>query len=121
MNVLICTDESIHALFLRRVLERAGHAVTRQALERAIPQSVGKERAPDVILLDTQLLGSDRCQTAREIVNRSHCPIVLLSSDPPPRGAQRMVPCAASGCLYKPFTSDQLLQAIDRLNLQSAD
>lgn len=107
--------EPAAALTLRLILERAGHDVV-LALDGQTGPRLARERRPDIVVVDSELLGTDGRPLLDRIRDRADVPLLLLTSTPLPED-----PCeGADGVLAKPFTGDELLAELDTLLRQES-
>jgi len=100
---------------IRRMLERLGHGVT----EVGLP-APGQLTDTDAVLVDPAgPVGTTLCQAAR-LVNPGLALICVSVAEPP--GELAALGIAFDACLYKPFTSEELAGALERVlsRVQSA-
>jgi DNA-binding response OmpR family regulator len=116
-TVLLCTDEGLQALFVRRVLERAGYTVVQRKSNEMLSSEMEQQAKPDLILLDVNPRGKDDVAAVRGIWERSKCPIVLMTANPSSRSAHDAFPYEATLTLFKPFTAAELMMTVKSLSL----
>jgi two-component system, OmpR family, response regulator MprA len=118
-RLLVADDSETVLLMLQRRLEMAGYEVTtatdgREALKAV--EEAGKEREPDLILLDAMMpnmSGSDVLQTLRD--SGSKIPILIISAHLDEQEPDRMKALGADDCVPKPFEWDMLISRIEAL------
>jgi len=112
-SILICTDEAIQAYFVTCVLTKAGYRVAQ--LKASSPSGIESalRLEPDLILLDVNLNAIGSVETVEAILDQAKCPTILLVTSRPSAG-QKAFTANAATTLTKPFTSAELLSAIDR-------
>lgn len=113
-QILIVEDQRAVAGALKLRLRGLGYDVPaiardgREAIEKAA------EIKPDLILMDVQLGdGMDGIETARRIRAEQDIPVVYISSHVDTRLLERARPTRPAGFINKPFTTKDLLTAID--------
>jgi DNA-binding response OmpR family regulator len=118
-RLLVADDSETVLLMLQRRLEMAGYEVTtatdgREALEAV--EEAGKEREPDLILLDAMMpnmSGIDVLRTLRD--SGSKIPILIISAHLDAQEPDRMKALGADDCVPKPFEWDMLISRIEAL------
>jgi len=78
-RVLLAEDNAINRLYLERLLEHDGHAVTVAADGLGVLEAL-KHASFDVILMDIQMPGMDGTETTRHIREFSGVPIIALTA-----------------------------------------
>ncbi len=113
-RVVICEDEAVTQMQLRRALTRAGMAVVgiatngREAVETTLREK------PDIVLMDIRMPVMDGIAATRQILSRYDVCVVMLtafSNDDYQDQARAMGAC---GYIVKPITSDVLLPLIQQ-------
>jgi twitching motility two-component system response regulator PilH len=116
-KILICDDSVAEARLIQSVLEGAGYWPVSINDSTRIEQSIETER-PSLILLDVVMPNRNGFQVCRDLkgnIEFSLIPVVLVSSkdgDSDKFWAQQQ---GADGYVVKPFTSAELLGAVQRL------
>jgi len=120
-TVLVVEDEPLTRELIQRVLTRAGLSVLvasdgRRALER-IAEHDGDL---DLIVSDVDMPSMGGIELAHAVHRQGVCPRMLLVSGlrAPP---SQVLPSLELGFLPKPFTADQLVEAVARLHAPDAD
>ena len=111
---MIVEDESLIALYLKKVLESHGHEI--QAIfstgEEAL-ECIG-ELMPDLIIMDVVLAGDlDGVQTAAQIHNQFNIPIIYLTGYDEKLVSEQAKATEPFWCLLKPFRMNELRIAVD--------
>lgn len=112
MRVLICEDEGLTVLKLRRLLTAAGHTVIGEAKCGEECLTVSEESEPDLVLMDIKMPGVDGIEATRRLMEARPLPVVMLtaySDDDTVRAATEAGACAY---LVKPVSRSQLLSAL---------
>jgi len=112
-RVLICEDEGVTVMSLRKALARAGYQVVGEAVDGQQAIDLAQEKQPDLILMDITMLGPiDGIAATREILQHQSVPIVMLTAYSDTSLVDAALDAGACGYLVKPITSEQLLPAI---------
>lgn len=112
-SVLIVDDDPGLRAIVGEVLEAEGYQTT-VASNGAEALRIVDRSVPDLILLELRLPVLDGWAFAAELQRRRiDCPILAMTvRDSARRGAEQI---RAAGCLAKPFTIDELVDAVERL------
>jgi len=111
-RVVICEDEGITQLQLRRALTRAGLTVVgvvgsgQEAVETVL-----RER-PDIVLMDIRMPVLDGLEATRQIIASYPVCILMVTAYANEGNQEKARLAGASGYLVKPITSDVLLAAL---------
>ena len=88
--------------------------------EEAVAQA--KKLRPDIVLMDINMPGMDGiAATERLSVDVPETSIIIMSVQGEQEYLRRAMMAGAKNYLTKPFTKDQLLQAVQQFGLQAAD
>ena len=115
-RIMIVEDETIVSKDIKNMLEELGHTVpvTASSGEKAI-QEAGKHR-PDLVLMDIKLKGEmDGIETAQQIQDRFHIPVIYLTAFAENATLQRAKISKPYGYVIKPFQENDL-----RINIEMA-
>jgi DNA-binding NarL/FixJ family response regulator len=114
ISVLIVDDHPVVRRGLRVLLEvQDGIEVAGEAGDAAEALALAAEHAPDVVLLDLKLPGTDGIAVLGELKARhSAARVLVLTSDTEPAAASLAVRSGAAGVLYKDVDPDALVHAI---------
>ena len=114
IRVLIVDDHPVVRRGLRSLLEvQDGIEVAGEAGDGAAALALDAEHAPDVILLDLKLPGTDGVAVLGELRARgSAARVLVLTSATEPASASLAVRSGAAGVLYKDVDPDALVRAI---------
>ncbi len=119
-QILIVDDSGLSRRILRRILEGAGHQVTEAADGLSALELYALNR-PDVVLLDLTMNGMhglDVLGRLREMDR--HANIVVATADIQRSTQDLAASAGASGFLSKPFSEDQVLQAVNAVLAEEA-
>ena len=113
-RILIVEDESVSALFLRLMLEKAGYQIvdTVRSGEEAI-ETAGKHR-PDIMLMDIKLDGElDGIETARKIQELHGIPSIFMTAYTLEEFQENHGVDETVAPLQKPIQQEELIVRID--------
>ncbi len=113
-KILIVEDESVSALFMRLMLEKAGHRVIDCVRSGEEALDMARQLRPDLMLMDIKLDGAiDGVQAAETIHRSDGIPSILMTaySREEFTGEYGLAPAVRP--LQKPIQIDELLQRID--------
>lgn len=112
-RALICEDEGVTVMQIRKALIRAGYDVVGEAVEGRKAIDMAQELRPDLILMDINMPGPiDGIAATREILKQQPIPIIMLTAYSDDSYVDNALDAGACAYLVKPITSEQLLPAI---------
>ncbi|MDA0666505.1 MAG: ATP-binding protein [Planctomycetota bacterium] len=114
LRVLVAEDHPTNALIVCRMLESLGHTVNHQPNGKLAVQAFQTEGA-DLILMDLQMPvmgGHDACRAIRALPDGMEIPILALTAHATSEERQRSRDAGMDDHLTKPFTRDQLSEAL---------
>ncbi len=114
-SILIADDDHDLLQLVRILFENAGYTVSISHNAEGIIELI-REQAPQVILLDLQLIGkdgSDICRELKSTPDTAGIPVILISASPHIEATARL--CGADGYLSKPFEPADLLQRVGNM------
>lgn len=112
-RALICEDEGVTVMQIRKALLRAGYEVVGEAVEGKMAVQLAQELKPDLILMDINMPGSiDGIAATREILHNQPVPIIMLTAYSDDNYVDNALDAGACAYMVKPITSEQLLPAI---------
>ncbi len=79
---------------------------------------LAQEISPDLVVADVSLPGKDGFEVAAELQSKetgSPCPVLILAGTLAPFDEERFKNSGASGVLFKPFESQDLIEKVDAL------
>ncbi len=120
MKILVADDDTFFLKVVSEILNDAGHdAVLAKSGEEALEKAITEH--PDLIILDIvlpRLLGTEVCESLRELKMTAHIPILLVSArvDSMEELVWKPTDFPADDFLRKPFPAEELLDRIDRLS-----
>ncbi len=113
-NILICEDEHIVALDIRRHLERFGYVVIGSVATGEEAVELSSSRKPDLVLMDIHLQGSlDGVDAAHEIYESLDIPVILLTAYADEETISRAKISQPFGYIIKPFEERELRTSIE--------
>ena len=112
MRVLICEDEGLTVLKLRRLLAAAGHTVVGEAKSGEECLTIFDEAEPDLVLMDIKMPGMDGTEATRQLMDKRALPVVMLTAYSDDDTVRAATEAGASAYLVKPVSRSQLLSAL---------
>ncbi|MGZ4397534.1 MAG: response regulator [Gaiellaceae bacterium] len=112
LKILIAEDATITRLDLRRLLEQSGHEVY-EARDGVEAVELAREFRPDLAILDVAMPRLDGIEAARRIRAERPIPIVALTAFSARKIVADAVDAGIFAYVVKPFSSRDLLPAID--------
>ncbi len=119
-RILIIDDEQTNINILLEILEFEEEYLVRSALSGEEGLALMAEFQPDIVLLDVMMPGMDGYEVCQRIRNSGeHCRagIVMLSGRAMQAEIERGLAVGADRYLSKPFGMDELLAALDSLEI----
>jgi len=112
-RVLICEDEAILVMQLRKIVTHAGCQVVGEATSGEDAILLANELEPDLVLMDLTLLGDQNgIAAARSILSRRRVPILMLTGINDPEVIDAAEKAGVAGFFVKPVFASQLIEAI---------
>lgn len=114
IRILIVEDEAVVALANAELVARFGYEVVGpvESCEEALEAAEAAE--PAMALVDIRIRGDvDGIETATRLRNRFGCAILFVTGQSDRTTRERAESSGPAGYLHKPFTPDQLRQAIE--------
>ena len=108
-RVVICEDEGVTQLQLRRALTRAGMDVIGVAINGRQGLEIALRERPDIVLMDIHMPIMDGLEAARRILETYSVCVLMLTAFSDEEYLGRAQAIGTSGYILKPVTSDTLL------------
>ena len=108
-RIVICEDEGVTQLQLRRALTRAGLNVIGVAINGRQGLEIALRERPDIILMDIHMPIMDGLEAARRILETYSVCVVMLTAFSDEEYLSKAQAIGTSGYIIKPVTSDTLL------------
>ncbi len=113
-NIMIVEDEGIVARDIRRRLTKMGYDVVAVADSGEMALKLVAEVRPDLVLMDIILKGElDGTQTARQLYDEYHIPVIYLTAHADYATVQRAKESEPFGYVVKPFQEQDLKTSIE--------
>jgi len=113
-RVVICEDEGVTQLQLRRVLTRAGMLVVGAAINGKEGVEITLHERPDIVLMDIRMPVMDGIESARKILESYPVCIVILTAFSDDSYQEEARSLGICGYLVKPITSDTLIPSLQK-------
>jgi twitching motility two-component system response regulator PilH len=116
MKVLVVDDSQAEIRLLQSVLQQAGFHSVAISDPTKIEETIEEER-PNVILLDVVMPHRNGFQACRDLKNQesyAKIPVILVTSKTAPSDRYWGEQQGANGYVAKPFTADELINAVKR-------
>jgi AmiR/NasT family two-component response regulator len=112
-RVLVAEDEALIRLDLAEMLADAGYDVVGQASDGQQAVDLATELKPDLVIMDVKMPILDGLGAAEQIGEQRLCPVIMLTAFSQTELVERARDAGVMTYLVKPFTSSQLLPAIE--------
>lgn len=112
LRALICEDEGLTVILLRRALTTAGYEVVGEAAEGASGIEMARMLEPDFILMDVNMPGVNGIDATRQIMQERPMPIIILTAYSDDRLVEEAIEAGACAYIVKPIVSEQLIPAV---------
>jgi len=124
LDVLLVEDNPINRKLAEHVLQKAGHSVT-AAENGLVALAILEKEVFDLVLMDVQMPKMDGIETTMAIrrieeLTGAHIPIIALTAHAMTGDRERCLRAGMDGYLIKPIQPATLLEALERLRLDSA-
>jgi CheY-like chemotaxis protein len=114
-KILYAEDDQAVCLACTRILERAGYRVTRVGDGQSAWEALSREKF-DLFVTDNDMPNITGVQVVAKLrMNKVDLPIILASGSADFFGTEEYRWLNLNACLQKPFTPDELLQAVSRV------
>jgi CheY-like chemotaxis protein len=113
-TILVIDDSEDVRSFITTTMTQAGFS-TLEAADAARGVELAKSSRPDLILCDIRMPGMDgyaALSTIRELPGIAGVPFILMTGSPDRDGFRRGMTGGADDFLWKPFSADELVQAV---------
>lgn len=112
LRALICEDEGMTVMMLRRALQSAGYQVIGEAAEGSKCIELARELKPDFILMDINMPGINGIEATRQITQEQSVAIIMLTAYSEGHNVNAAIEAGACAYLVKPIESRQLVPAV---------
>ena len=112
-RVVIAEDEALIRLDLKETLDELGYEVVGEAADGEQAVALARELKPDLVILDVKMPVLDGISAAQRICRRGIAPVVILTAFSQRDLVERARDAGAMAYLVKPFSSADLMPAIE--------
>jgi len=112
-TVVVAEDEALIRLDIVEMLREAGYAVVGEAGDGEQAVALAEEHKPDLVVMDIKMPVLDGISAAERIVSARIAPVVLLTAFSQRELVERARDAGAMAYVVKPFTSADLLPALE--------
>ncbi|ABS04422.1 response regulator receiver and ANTAR domain protein [Kineococcus radiotolerans SRS30216 = ATCC BAA-149] len=112
-RVVVAEDEAIIRLDIVEMLTEAGYDVVGQAGDGEQAVALAEEHKPDLVVMDIKMPILDGISAAERIAKARIAPVVLLTAFSQAELVERARDAGAMAYVVKPFTSADLLPAVE--------
>ncbi|NAZ85865.1 ANTAR domain-containing response regulator [Kineococcus indalonis] len=112
-RVVVAEDEAIIRLDIVEMLREAGYDVVGEAGNGEQAVALAEEHKPDLVVMDIKMPVLDGISAAERIVKARIAPVVLLTAFSQAELVERARDAGAMAYVVKPFTSADLLPAVE--------
>ena len=112
LRALICEDEGVTVMQLKKALVRAGFEVVGEAVEGQEGVKLARETEPDFVIMDLNMPGLDGIQATRQIMEERPTPVIILTAYSDDKSVEDALEAGACAYLVKPVASEQLIPAV---------
>jgi response regulator NasT len=111
-TALICEDEDITSMHLKKALTSAGYCVVGEAADGKEAVRLAAQTNPDLILMDVNMPLLSGVKAAEAITAARPVPIIMVTAYSSEEIVNAALAAGAAAYLVKPVTREQLLPAI---------
>jgi len=111
--VVIAEDEALIRLDLKETLDELGYEVVGEAGDGEQAVALARELRPDLVILDVKMPVLDGISAAQRIAAAGIAPVVILTAFSQRELVERARDAGAMAYLVKPFSSTDLMPAIE--------
>lgn len=112
-RVIVAEDEALIRMDLVEMLRDEGYEVLAEARDGQQAIDLAREHRPDLCILDVKMPVLDGISAAEVIVDERICPVLILTAFSQRELIERARDAGAMAYLLKPFTSFDLVPAIE--------
>jgi two-component system, response regulator PdtaR len=113
LRVVIAEDEALIRLDLKETLDELGYEVVGEAGDGEKAVALARELRPDLVILDVKMPVLDGISAAQRIAAAGIAPVVILTAFSQRDLVERARDAGAMAYLVKPFSSSDLMPAIE--------
>lgn len=113
LRVLIVEDDTLVGVGIGKMLEKLGYVVVGHASTADEARQMFRDLAPQVVLMDIRLDGTDGITLAEAFLAERRCPIVILSAYSDTELIRRAGAAGVFGYLIKPVAAESLAAQLE--------
>ncbi len=113
LRVLVAEDEALIRLDLVEMLREQGYDVVGEAADGARAIEMARELRPGLVMMDIKMPGTDGLEAAAVIAGERLAPVVMLTAFSQRDLVEQARDAGAMADLVKPFSSDDVVPAIE--------
>jgi two-component system, response regulator PdtaR len=113
LRVLVAEDEALIRLDLVEMLREQGYEVVGEAVDGARAIELARELRPGLVMMDIKMPGTDGLEAAAVIARERLAPVVMLTAFSQRDLVEKARDAGAMAYLVKPFSSDDVVPAIE--------
>ena len=112
-TVVVAEDEALIRLDVVEMLRESGYSVVGEAGDGQQAVDLAREHSPDLVVMDIKMPVLDGISAAEQIARERIAPVVLLTAFSQRELVERARDAGAMAYVVKPFTSADLLPALE--------
>lgn len=120
MQILIASNDRIHAKMTRFLLEDAGYEIRHETSEQGVKEAISASKT-DLVLLDNEIGDTNGYDLCCDIRSQYHTPIMFVASADLVDDRVRALKLGADDFVSKPYNPNELLARIEAVMRRYGD